>query len=169
MNRLLKSIRVLIDTLMAIIIIVGILFIVLFFIGIKPFVVLTGSMEPVVPTGSLSFINNNIKFEDIKPNDIIAFTMPGGENVTHRAISIGEDGIQTKGDANAVADGIIVTKQNYLGKNVFSIPKVGYIVAKVQTKRGRIILGTMIIMFILATILLGEPKKKKQPKEEVAQ
>lgn len=166
MNKLLKAIKVLIDTLMAIIIIVGTIFLILFFIGIKPFVVQTGSMEPEIQTGSISFINQNIKYEDIKLNDIIAFSMPSGERVTHRAISISEEGIETKGDANVVADGMLVTKQNYFGKNVCSIPKVGYVISKIQTKRGKIILGTMILMLFLSAILIGEPKKGKHSNEE---
>ena len=166
MNKFFKAVKVLVDTLMAVIIITGVTFLVLFFIGIKPFVVQTGSMEPKVKTGSISFINQNIKYGDIKENDIIAFSMPNGELVTHRAISITEEGIETKGDANAVADGILVTKQNYIGKNIYSIPRVGYVISKIQTKRGKIILGTIILMLFLSAILIGEPKKGKHSNEE---
>lgn len=165
MSKFLKAIKVLIDTLMAVIIIIGVTFLVLYFIGIKPFVVQTGSMEPAVKTGSISFINQNVKYENIKKNDIIAFSMPSGEKVTHRAIEITEEGIQTKGDANEVIDGLITTKENYIGKNIFSIPKLGYVIGKIQTKRGKIILGTMILMLFLSAILIGEPKKGKHSDE----
>lgn len=165
MNKLLNVIKVSVDTLMTIIIIIGILFIVLFFMGIKPFVVQTGSMEPAIETGSVSFIDQNVKFEDVKVNDVIAFRISGGGQVTHRAISISEEGIQTKGDANPIADGVLITKETYLGKNVFTIPKVGYAIAKVQTKRGKIMLGTVMVMLFLSSIFMGEPQKEKKSKE----
>lgn len=169
MNKLLRVIKVSIDTLMAIIIIVGAIFLVLYIAGIKPFVVQTASMEPAIHVGSVSFINKNIKFEDIKENDVIAFKIQNDKQVTHRAVSINGEEILTKGDANAIVDSAPVTKKNYLGKNIFSIPKVGYAVTKIQTKRGKIVLGTVILMLVASAILVGDPKKKKDKNKDKEQ
>ena len=95
MEILKKVTKVLVNTLVTLILIVGITFIVLFVAGIEPYVVESGSMQPTIETGSLCFINKNIKYQEIKENDIIAFKALSGDKVTHRAISITSEGIET--------------------------------------------------------------------------
>ncbi len=164
MNKIINVMKVLLNTFMTVIIIIGIIFIVLYLIGIEPFVVQSGSMEPAIETGSLSFINKRFKYEKIKENDIIAFETETGVKVTHRAIAINDKGIETKGDANDVSDGISTTKENYIGKNIFSIPKLGYAVKIIQSTRGKIIFGTFIVVLLASAFLIGEPSKNKEAK-----
>ena len=151
---------------MNLILIVGITFVVLYCCGIEPFVVETGSMEPGIPTGSLSFINKHTKYDDIKENDVIAFTIATGNKVTHRVIKVTDEGLETKGDANKQSDGITTTRQNFIGKNIYSIPKLGYGVKIIQTTKGRVILITFIVIILLSGFLLGEKKKGKHDLEE---
>ena len=122
----------------------------------------SGSMQPDIPTGSLCFINKKAKYEDMKVGDIIAFKINSNAFATHRIVSITNEGFETKGDANNVIDNIITTKDNYIGQNIFSIPYVGLWVLVIQTTRGKIILGTIIIVLFLAAILIGQPSRKKQ-------
>ena len=157
-----KVIKVLVNTLVTLILIVGITFIVLFIAGIEPYVVESGSMQPTIETRSVSFINKNIKYQDIKENDIIAFRALSGDKVTHRAINITSEGIETKGDSNENSDGISTKEDNYLGKNIFSIPKAGYAVKFTQTTRGRIILITIIIAILVAGFFGNSNKSKKK-------
>lgn len=166
MEKFLNILKAILNVILTIIIIVGIIFIGLYIIGIEPSVVQSGSMEPQIETGSVCFINKLTKFEDIKENDVIAFKLPTGVGVTHRVIKITNEGFTTKGDNNETEDLIKTTKENYIGKNIFSIPKVGYAVKQVQTTRGKIILGTIILVVFLAGVLIGEPSKKKKQKEE---
>ena len=161
MNKVDKFIKIFINILMNIILVLGITFIILFCCGIEPFVVETGSMEPVIKTGSLCFINKNVKYDDINENDIIAFTVATGNKVTHRVISKTNQGFETKGDANSASDGISTTRQNYIGKNIFSIPKLGYFVKIIQTKTGKIVLSVIIIIILLAGLLLGDKRQIK--------
>lgn len=154
MKLFMKCMKYVLDFFMTVVIILGLAFVILYLVGIEPFVVQSGSMEPAIQTGSLSFINKHVDYSSIKENDIIAFEISSGAKVTHRAISITEEGIETKGDANDVSDGISTTKENYIGKNIFSIPKVGILVKQIQTTRGKIILVTVIIVILLAGILL---------------
>lgn len=161
-----KLIKWIVNLLTSLIVIVGIIVAGLYVLGIKPYIVLSGSMEPAIKTGSLCFINNHAKYENIKEKDIIAFKS-GDVLVTHRVISITDEGMETKGDANSVADGLVITKSNYVGKNVFSIPFVGYIIKSFQTKKGKIIIGTVIVLLFLAAFLFGEADKKKEKKEKV--
>ncbi len=161
MNQFIKVIKALLNALMTVIIIIGSIFIFLYIIGIEPFVVETGSMEPEIATYSLVMINKHAKYEDIKENDVIGFKLETGAKVIHRAIKITEEGIETKGDANSVSDGISTNRSNFIGKNVCSIPKVGYVVKLIQTKRGKIILGTVVVVLVLAGILIGETDSEK--------
>lgn len=162
MEILKKVTKVLVNTLVTLILIVGITFIVLFIAGIEPYVVESGSMQPAIETGSVSFINKNIKYQDIKENDIIAFKALSGDKVTHRAIKITDEGIETKGDSNNESDGVTTKEDNYIGKNIFSIPKFGYAVKYIQTTRGRIILITIIIVVLVAGFFGNSNKCNKK-------
>lgn len=91
-------------------------FIWLFAIGIGPWTgryrvitVLTGSMRPTAPPGSLIVVTPEAS-GDLRVGDVITFEAPidGRPVVTHRVIEIVSGGtnpiIRTKGDANAAAD-----------------------------------------------------------------
>lgn len=160
-----KVFRIITDAFITILLIGGISFIILFFIGIEPFVVETGSMKPTIEPGSICFINKNVKYEDIKENDIIAFSIKTGKKVTHRAISITDQGIETKGDANDASDGVSTTKSNYIGKNIFSISKLGFIIKFLQTIYGKVILVGLIIVILVFGFLQGSKKEKNDEKD----
>ena len=159
-----KIIKSLINILTTLIITIGGVFLILYICGITPYVVLSGSMEPKIETGSLCFINKNKNIEKIKEKDIIAFKMSDGTLVTHRVIEINSDGIVTKGDNNEEADSDIVKKENFVGKNIFWIPKVGYLVKAIQTTKGKIIMITFIILLLASGFLFGEDKKNENKK-----
>lgn len=156
-----KIIKIILNTITTIIILSGVLFVGLFLYGIQPYVVESGSMEPEIKTGSVCFVNKNAKYEEIQVGDIIAFKLDSGAFATHRVNNITSEGIETKGDANSTVDNVITTRANFVGKNIFSIPKAGFIVKGIQTPRGKVILGTVIIVLLLAAILIGTPSKKK--------
>ena len=118
MKIFLKVIKVLINTLVTMILIFGTLFIILFAVGIEPYVVETGSMEPAIQRGSLSFINKHVEYSKINENDVIAFSISSGKKVTHRVIKKTDEGLETKGDSNNVSDGVSTTQDNYFGKNI---------------------------------------------------
>lgn len=160
--KIFNFLKILLNCILTTIIVFGVCFVGLFCFGIQPYVVESGSMEPTIKTGSVSFINKNAKFEDITVGDIIAFEITDGVYATHRVVSIDEEGITTKGDGNNMEDAMTTTEDTFLGKNIFSIPKCGIIVKKLQTTSGKIMLGTIIVVLFLAAFLIGEPSKKKQ-------
>lgn len=162
MKILIKSIKIILNILLTLIIIFGIIFVGLFCFGIQPYVVESGSMEPCIETGSICFINRRAEYEEMKVGDIIAFKINTGASATHRIVSITDEGFVTKGDVNSAVDTVITTEDNFIGKNIFTIPRVGFIVKALQTVRGKIVLGTVIIVLFLAGILIGEPSKKKE-------
>lgn len=157
-----KVIKILFNSLTTLIIGVGGLFLILYIFGIVPYVVLSGSMEPTIDTGSICFINKNINIKNIKEKDIIAFKLQDGTLVTHRVVEITDEGIVTKGDNNADVDSNLVKQNNYVGKNIFWIPKVGYVVKAFQTTKGKIIAFTLIALLFITGFLFGEDKDKKK-------
>ena len=156
-----KIIKGIINVLTTLIIVIGGLFLILYICGIVPYVVLSGSMEPKIKTGSLCFINKNAKFNSIKKKDIIAYKMKDGTLVTHRVVKISKKGIQTKGDNNKDIDKNIITKNNFVGKNIFWIPKLGYAVIAFQSTKGKIVLITFIIMMFIFGLFFNEKTKKE--------
>lgn len=132
--------------------------------GIKPYVVKSGSMEPALPTGSLCFINHRAPYEKIQEGDLVAFRTSLGQKVLHRVIRVTDQGLETKGDANEVSDGISVTEENYLGKELGAIPGLGYLFAWLFTVKGKIAAGTVAACLLILGIFLGETGKEKGSK-----
>jgi signal peptidase I len=105
-----------------------------FFTGYtKTFIVLSGSMLPMMTPGDMIF-TNTINPEDLKVGDVIAFKDPQGTPntiVTHRIISIDDSSgtriFQTKGEANGSPDAFSVPESSIIGKLAFVLPLVGYL------------------------------------------
>jgi len=159
-----KIIKGIINVLTTLIIVIGGIFLILYACGIVPYVVLSGSMEPTIKTGSLCFINKRANFEDIKEKDIIAYKMDDGTLVTHRTVNKKENEIQTKGDNNNNTDNVKINKGNFVGKNVFWIPKIGYVIVALQSTRGKIVILTFILLLFVFGFFFDD-KKEKNKKE----
>ena len=159
-----KVIKGIINVLTTLIIIIGGIFLLLYICGIVPYVVLSGSMEPTIETGSVCFINRHTKFNSIKEKDIIAFKYNDGTLVTHRAVKVTKLGIRTKGDNNKDIDSNVVKKENFVGKNIFWIPKVGYVVKGFQSTKGKIIIITCIVLLFVSGLLFVEDDRKIKEK-----
>jgi signal peptidase len=115
----------------------------------RSLLVQSGSMEPTIMTGDIIVIQQHPRYGK---NDVVTFN-DGERVVTHRIIKESENGtnptFQTKGDANRSADEAIITKSNILGAVVFTIPKLGYMVAF-----GQSLPGLIIFVLIPATLLV---------------
>lgn len=128
-------------TLLMVIISLGVLICVF---NIRPLVVVSGSMEPKIMTGSLCFVNYNDR--DVAVGDIVAYKA-GDITVTHRIIDATQDGYITKGDHNDTADVSPVTQEQIKGIYKFSIPNIGY---WIKDMRVIVIAGMLFILFILS-------------------
>ncbi len=127
-----KIVKYSLDAALAVILFFIALIFLLSLLGIKPYIVLSGSMEPTIPVGSLCFVDTGADYARLEEGEIIAYETGSGLLVTHRVISITAEGIETGGDANAVSDGIVVTEENYYGKTRFWIPVAGYVLQWMQ-------------------------------------
>ncbi len=92
---------------------------------LRPYVVLSGSMEPDYPTGSV--ILTNTTPDEIGTQDVITYRT-GGQLITHRVVRMNEEGYVTKGDNNPTEDPGTVSPDQVVGKVISCIPYVGYLV-----------------------------------------
>ncbi|CAN5383351.1 hypothetical protein BH11ACT3_BH11ACT3_16120 [soil metagenome] len=98
-----------------------------------PYTVLTSSMEPVYPPGTLVVVKP-LETADIHLGDVITYQLKSGKKdvVTHRVIAVnqtpGEDTtFITKGDNNDVADANPVLPVQVRGAVWYAVPYVGWV------------------------------------------
>lgn len=139
-------------------------FFALFAMGMRPYVIVSGSMEPTIQTGSVCFVDETVTYEEVQENDIIAYEAANGSYVTHRAIDITESGIETKGDNNDVSDGVSTTEENFIGLTKFSIPYLGYFSRFIATTTGKVVVGSIFVIFMILNVIIQEVTSKKQKK-----
>lgn len=115
--------------------------------GYQSFVVKSGSMEPSIMTGDIIISKLKTPETVYNVNDVITYNVTDkGEDkiVTHRIVKIISDGnnpnYQTKGDANRTEDNGNILRSQIIGKTVYTIPKMGYIVSYTKTLPGLIML-----------------------------
>lgn len=101
-------------------------------IGVRPYITMSGSMEPEIKTGSICFVDTKFDYDDVVVGDVIAYEQTNGGLVTHRVINITNNGFETQGDANDVSDGVSTSVYNFRGKTLFSVPGLGYLVKTLQ-------------------------------------
>ena len=137
--------------LMAVVTIIAALFSVIVFLDMNPYVIVSGSMEPELPVGSLCFIDCQQK--EPEAGDIISYKA-GDSVITHRVAEITDEGYVTKGDANDSKDPGLVKPKQIFGTCVFSIPKAGYAVMFFRSPKGIVLTITFVICFSLLGRLL---------------
>lgn len=126
----------------------------IFFFQIKPVVIVSGSMEPGIPVGSLAFIDQKDKAAE--PGEIIAYQI-SETTIVHRVVDQNDDGTYiTKGDSNDTVDPAPVSKQQVVGKEIFCIPKAGNF-KLICSKAGILIVGIIAICYFL----FGMIRRKK--------
>ena len=138
-----------------------------FLCGIKPYITMSGSMEPTIHTGSVCIVNTKADFSAVQEGDIIAFETSAGGLVTHRAIAVSSEGIETKGDNNDISDGVTTTAQNFRGETLFSVPYLGYGLVYLQQPAGFAIACVILVTVIILNVLdsISERKEKREKKE----
>ncbi|MDP3941881.1 MAG: signal peptidase I [bacterium] len=142
--------------------------------GYKSFVVVSGSMEPTVPVGSIVYSQKSGGYQK---GDVISFKNSKGQTVTHRIISVVKESpkqeipsketpilYKTKGDANNTADTASVLSGDVLGKVFFQVPYVGRVIGFIKTPVG---FGLLIILPAALFILSELWNIKKEIEKEV--
>jgi signal peptidase len=140
-------------------------------VGLTPFAVLSGSMEPTYHVGSIIYVQKTAP-ENIKVGDPISFVLNEDLQVaTHRVVEIDavNQRFYTKGDANNAPDAVPVHFKNLLGKPLFTIPRLGYVSSFLSTTKGMILAGTaalvlLILVFVPDMLNAADKADKKSAK-----
>ena len=144
-------------------------------VGLRPFAVLSGSMEPAYHVGSLIYVKSCDPSE-VQVGDAITFVLDADLNVaTHRVIEIDAENqhFYTKGDANDAPDGSPVHFNNLIGRPVFTIPRLGYFSNWITNPPGRYIAitaaGVFLILLFLPDVLKKADEADKRAEEKKKQ
>lgn len=101
-------------------------------IGAEPFTVVSGSMEPTIPTGSV-VVSKHVSPDAVAFRDVVTYQLNSGEplTVTHRVIGVdnidGQTRFKTQGDANTSPDPEPVRPEQIRGVVAYHVPYVGYL------------------------------------------
>lgn len=127
--------------------------------SIHAMIIRGGSMQPILPVGSLVVIRAS---NDYQPGDMITYRA-GEKYVTHRIVRSGPKGFVTQGDANNQPDSRLVTSDMIAGRVRVILPWVGAFLAFIRTPLGYglvVILPALAIVFNEALVIFRELQKK---------
>lgn len=131
------------------------------FLGYESYVVYSGSMEPAIHVGDLAIVGP-IRPDQLTVGDVLTYRLPDRPEtvVTHRLIKIETSdpnllAFETKGDANNVADRVLVAPGAVLGRVAYTIPRIGYLVDFAKRTEGRLILLGGPGLILAVDYLLG--------------
>lgn len=132
--------------------------------GIQVFSVISGSMEPDYPVGSLIYVKD-VDPSEVQVNDVITFVLPDETPATHRVVRIDKENqcFYTKGDANKTEDAAPVYYKNLIGKPIFTIPCLGYVAYYIQHPPGMyvaITAGAVLLIIVFLPDLFKKNKKE---------
>jgi len=99
--------------------------------GATPYTILTGSMRPEMPPGTMVVVRRT-PADEVRVGDVVTYQLASGEPevVTHRVVAVGIDGagdriFRTQGDANDVADAAWVRPVQLKGLRWYAVPHLG--------------------------------------------
>lgn len=118
---------------------------------IRVFTNKSNSMNPAIDKGSITIVRD---FGSYEVGDAISYyaQIDGAEEIiTHRITGIGGNVYTTKGDANVVEDRELVKERLIIGKVVFVIPYLGYMITFVKGAIGMWLTIILPAVFIIAS------------------
>ena len=123
--------------------------------GYVPFAVVSASMAPAIPVGSMVYVSY-AEPETIQPGEVITFYMnvEAETTTTHRVVEndTQKKAFVTKGDANEKVDIVPIPYSSVLGRVIFTIPVLGFILLGINLIYGKIM---YVASFVMAVVLLA--------------
>lgn len=119
--------------------------------GFEVKIVQSGSMEPALKTGAVVLVKQSPTYA---VDDIITFTTTNSNTpTTHRLIASelkeGQLQFTTKGDANDSADVEPVTEGQIIGKTIFHVPYLGFLLDFARQPLGFILLIVLPALVVI--------------------
>lgn len=147
--------------------------------GATPYVVLTDSMEPSLPVGTL-VVSRPVEPEEIRTGSVVTYQLRSGQEqlVTHRVVGIGmtvggERTYLTQGDANGVPDAKPVRDVQVRGALWYQVPYLGHLAGAFTGQREAI--GTVVAVLLFGYAgwqvlrAVRERQAREQPSREQGQ
>lgn len=137
--------------------------------GIKPSIVMTGSMEPTVPTGSIAWVDENFTEDDLEVGTIAVYEPKQGVEVMHRIIAVDGDTYTFQGDNNNSPDLAEPTAENVEGVYLFHVPEAGKAFSWFMDNKIPILLilaGVNLAVYVVSTLLVRRADKATTPDED---
>lgn len=138
--------------------------------GATPYTVLTGSMSPAYPAGTLVVVRP-VDLEDVRVGDVVTYQLRSGEPAvaTHRVVGVGwtadgEKVLTTRGDANAAVDAAPVREVQLRGEVWYSVPWVGHLNVLLSPDQHRLLVRLAAgALFLYAVVLLVRDREEPEP------
>ncbi|HYQ76756.1 signal peptidase I [Cellulomonas sp.] len=128
-------------------------------LGVRPAVVVSGSMAPGIPVGALT-VARTVPAEQVAVGDVVTVPRTTGAGlVTHRVVEAAPAGdgrstvLRLQGDANAEPDALPYTVTE-VGQVLGSVPGVGYAVSWMQ-QHLLLVVAALLVVTALATAPFG--------------
>lgn len=130
-------------------------------VGGTPYSVLTGSMAPALPPGTLA-VTRPVDIDDVRVGDVVTYQLRSGEPtvVTHRVVgtrvSSGERLLVTRGDTNDVVDAEPVQQVQLRGRVWYAVPWLGRFSALLSPDQRQLaVLSTGGLLACYAALMFG--------------
>lgn len=169
-----KALRIISSVLGCIVVVLAILLVGVRIFGVEILTILSPSMEPRYPTGSIIYLVDTDPAK-LEVGDVITFRITETMTATHRIIELVPDKedpqvirFRTKGDNNDTADGALVEFDDVVGKPILCIPFLGYLATYIQSPPGSYValgLGVVMFLFVMIVDSVTDDKKTKNKKE----
>ena len=159
MNKVRSTLSNIYTVLCCVVVVLGVVSLIAVGMGIRPFVMISESMHPEVPKGSLVLLDTRSNISDVAVGDNVAYLL-GKVEAMHKTIHLSYDDsgnvdeIVVKSLANQGES--VVTADTYLGKEVLSIPGVGGWIREILNYKW-IVIGIAGVLIVAGCI----PRMKK--------
>lgn len=147
-----------------------------FLAGATPLTILTSSMEPRLPPGTLIVVKPK-PVDEIQIGDVVTYQIRSGhpEVVSHRVVRVnsssdGKRSFVTQGDNNAIADASPVVAGQIKGALWYSVPWIGYLSTAVNGQnRSWIVPAIAVAILGYAGFMLAggivDAMRKRRPRD----
>lgn len=129
-------------------------------VGWRTMTVMSGSMSPAIATGDAVVIRP-VAAAGLRPGDVATFRDPAGTArlITHRVLSVQVTDtkvhVTTLGDANNTSESWDVAVDGRVGRVVYRVPRIGYVIVPASAPLGRLLLVGLPVVLLGIMMLAG--------------
>lgn len=135
----------------------------------RPISMLTGSMAPAIPAGSV-LLSTYVPDEQVRVGDVLTLQAPSGDRevVTHRVIEVqrreGAVLVRTQGDGNPLPDPWTAELDGEVLRSSAVLPFLGHPLTALQSPKAQLLLARGLPVTLLLTLLLTVWRRPTTPK-----